>query len=307
MPSLVELKIDSYWAELMYTFEFLRKKNITMQDINVSKIPSNVSEQVLGHLIMLTVNGFLSLKTLRVDFVGPSEPDANLMRVAVIALSHSCLENIRFSLEGQTILEIGVSRMGPALQGLVMDASNIDDRGMLILADMLHRNKSNLKALCLGTFDCQDKARRDGVLSLLSQVLARPENCPEAGSALEYLSLVLQEMDRDGVSHLSKMVADSSLQKVKLFLDNQDIETKGISSLAQILKGNKSLQDFNLICNVLDDDFILDVAKELKHESLKNIKLQCTKSFFVSPRGYQALIDTLKVNTVLESVQLHGH
>ena len=55
---------------------------------------------------------------------------------------------------------------------------------------------------------------------------------------------------------------------------------------------------------MLDDDFILDVAEELKHESLKHIKLQCTKSFFVSPRGYQALIDTLKVNTVIESVQL---
>ena len=363
LPKLQRLELDAVFAEFMYTYEFLRHwkrdhhyrhyrqyrafENQTVEDISISQIPSGISEQVLGHLIMLTVNTFSSLKNLSISFVGPSEPNVALMRVALTALSHSkCLEDIQFNLEGHTILEVGASRKdgimkllklgccsgdntlpldcvalsrmlqvhGPALQGLVIDVPVVDDSGTLILADTLDRNKSNLKALCLGTFDCRDKTQRDGVLSLISRVLARPEDCqqdrePSSASCLEYLSLVCQEMDSVGVEQLSKVLAKSNLREVNLFLDNHvtdGIGTQGISSLAQALKVNKTMEDLSLICNILDDDGILEIAQVLKedNQSLKNLKFQCNKSFLVSPRGYQALIDMLKVNTALESIEL---
>jgi len=181
----------------------------------------------------------------------------------------------------------------------------MDTEGAIAIAKALSRN-NKLKALCLGTFDCQDNDRREGLFSLLDQILG-----PGAGpaSSLEYMSLVCQELDDAGVELMSKMLAGSNLRELMLFLDNHDnvaIGCQGLTALAQILQVNETLESFSVICNTLNDDGIAAVASVLQHSNrtLKNIKIQCNRSFEVTFKGYHAFVDMLKVNTVIESIAL---
>jgi len=361
LPSLTHLELDSVFAEYMYTLDFLRSwkrdhhyryykkycafENNSVEHIRISEIPSSISEQVLGHLVMLTVASFASLQTLSIGFVG-GNPDAVLMRVASAALNHSnTLEDVSFCRQdGSVILDVGASRnygilkllklntctveqhqhhhhqclSSPSytalaqmldsycqtLRAFVMDTV-MDTEGAIAIAKALSRN-NKLKALCLGTFDCQDNDRREGLFSLLDQILG-----PGAGpaSSLEYMSLVCQELDDAGVELMSKMLAGSNLRELMLFLDNHDnvaIGCQGLTALAQILQVNETLESFSVICNTLNDDGIAAVASVLQHSNrtLKNIKIQCNRSFEVTFKGYHAFVDMLKVNTVIESIAL---
>lgn len=360
LPSLKCLNLDSVFAEFLYTQNFCRCwkrdqyyhqhkrvsqfQNRTIEALQLTKIPADISEAVLGNLVMMAVSNFASLKRLDMSFESEFDgPQEALMRVALTALSHSkSLQDVKlgfeddFSGDFNLIMEVDATRSenimrvlklrcgdvnlcdrsyaelsemlkinSRTLQGLVLDTA-VDNA--MVLSSALGQN-SNLKALCLGTFDCQEKASKDGLLSLVSQVLCPKKGRGCEGSSLDYLSLVCQEMDDQGVEQLSKTFAQSSLQELMLFLDNEtdgSISTQGIASLAKMLQVNETIEDFSLICHSLDDDGLMAFAKALQVNdgTLRKLKLRCSKALEVSPKGYQAFIDMLQTNTTLESFEL---
>jgi hypothetical protein len=288
---------------------------------------------------MMVVYNFAALERISVDFIGNFvNAQAALIRVALTALSHSrSLVDFKFGDHGDaqdnSFLEASASRddadllrvlklrcngdqlmssesyMAVAqmldihrqsLNGLVLETA-VDHCCALAIANTLGY-KHNLTALCLGTFDCQDKTIRAGLISLIKAV-----SCPQY-SSLDYLSLVCQELDDTGAQDLAAAIHGAKLKELILFLDNEmehSISGQGIAALAKILEGNTSLEDFTLLCNSVDDEGLTSMANILKNNrTLRNLKLQCTCKNNVTAWGYQALVHMLKHNLVLESLEL---
>jgi hypothetical protein len=336
-------KRDQYYKQYQRCWEF---RNETITEIRIREIPCNIPEIPLGRLVMMTLAGFARLERLDItfsdDFVSP--PDG-LMRVALTALSRSShLEHVKFGylqedgdyacikeLEGtrkdgvlkllklrypsDQLCEKAYKELADMLQvhsqslkGLVLDTA-FGSNGAVTIANTLGRN-SNLKALCLGTFDCEGETAKDGLLSLLSRVLCPnyPTVGPRSGS-LKYLSLVCQELDDSSLHQITQVLAQSSLRELMLFLDNvtdDAISSQGIAAFARLLEVNDTIAEFNLICNVLDDDGVLAIASLLQrtNRTLTSLRLQCTKAVRVSARGYEAIVQMLKSNSVLEVFDL---
>jgi len=379
MPSLRYLEMDAVFPSFIHIFNCWRhwKRDLHYQhtgklcnfvnnaitEINLTGIPSHVSESYLGNLVMMTLSSFASLQSLTMCFLGPATPSSeNLLRLALVALGNTkllgvvkfglqdetessviipevnyimdvcasrtedilrvlklrCNEDYLMTSHGYTVLSQMIHAHRQTLRGLVLDTA-VDNNGALNIAQTLGRN-SNLKALCLGTLDCQDKTKRDGLVSLISEVLkndpqqkaAAAAAAEEGQNSLEYLSLVCQELDDQGVHQIGQALSQSSLRELILFLDNESdntISSQGVAALARVLQVNKTIQNFSLICNSLDDEGLMALAHVLKDDNrtLKNLKLKCSKGLEVSAHGYQALIDMLKSNTVLEGIELsHG-
>eukprot|EP00797_Seminavis_robusta_P022265 Sro353_g124390.3 (219) ;mRNA; f:3895-4551 len=196
-----------------------------------------------------------------------------------------------------------------SLKGLVLDTA-VDNSGALTIANTVGRN-NNLKALCLGTFDCRDETRRDGLLSLISQVLRTPNLSHDKSSStsLEYLSLVCQELDDDGVHQIAKVLAQSRLRELMLFLDNANdtsISSRGVSAFANLLQASDTIEEMSVICNIIDDDGLVSIASVLErsNRTLKTLRLQCTKPPRVTSKGYHSVVQMLKRNTVVEVFEL---
>ena len=336
-------KRDQYYRQHQRYWEF---RNETIKEIRIRQIPFNIPEIPLGRLVMMTLAGFARLEHLDItfsdDFVNPPE---GLMRVALTAISHSHhLNHVKFGYiqedgdyscikELEATREDGILRLlklrypgdqlceksykeladmlqvhSQSLKGLVLDTA-FGNHGAMTIANTLGRN-SNLKALCLGTFDCEAETAKHGLLSLLSRVLCPddPTVGPPSGS-LKYLSLVCQELDDLSVHRMAQVLAQSSLRELMLFLDNvtdDAITCQGIAAFARLLDVNKTIAEFSLICNVLDDDGVVSIAALLErtNRTLKSLKLQCTSALRVSAKGYQAIIQMLKSNSVLEVFDL---
>jgi hypothetical protein len=336
-------KRDQYYRQYQRYYDF---RNETITEIRIRQIPFNIPEIPLGRLVMMTLAGFARLERLNItfsdDFVSPPE---GLMRVALTAISHSShLEHVKFGYiqedgEYTCIKELegtrkdGILRLlklrypedqlsekaykeladmlqvhSQSLKGLVLDTA-FGNNGAVTIANTLGR-KNNLKALCLGTFDCEGETAKDGLLSLLSRVLCpdNPTEGPRSGS-LKYLSLVCQELDDSSVHQIAQVLAQSSLRELMLFLDNTEddaISSQGIAAFARLLEVNDTIAEFNLICNVLDDDGVLAIASLLErtNRTLTTLRLQCTKALRVSAQGYEAIIQMLKSNSVLEVFDL---
>ena len=314
-------------------------QNTTIKEVQISGVPSDIFEGFFGYVIMMVVYNFAALERISVDFIGNFvNPQAALMRVALTALSHSrSLIDFKFGDHGDAqdscFLEASASRdaadllrvlklrcngdqlMGSesymavaqmldihrqSLNGLVLETA-VDHSCALAIANTLG-HKNNLTALCLGTFDCQDKTIRAGLISLI-----KAASCPQH-SSLDYLSLVCQELDDTGAQDLAAAIHGSKLKELILFLDNEmehSISGRGIAVFAKILEGNNSLEDYTLICNAIDDEGLSSMANILKsNRTLRNLKLQCTYKNNVTARGYQALVCMLKENLILESLDL---
>jgi hypothetical protein len=336
-------KRDQYYKQCQRYYEF---RNETITEIRIRQIPFNIPEIPLGRLVMMTLAGFARLEQLDItfsdDFVSPPE---GLMRVALTALSHSNhLEHVKFGYiqedgEYTCIKELegtrkdGILRLlklrypgdqlcekaykeladmlqvhSQSLKGLVLDTA-FGNNGAVTIANTVGRN-SNLKALCLGTFDCESEIAKDGLLSLLSRVLCpdNPTEGPRSGS-LKYLSLVCQELDDSSVHQIAQILAQSSLRELMLFLDNVEddaISSQGIAAFARLLEVNDTIAEFHLICNVLDDDGVIAIASLLEraNRTLTTLRLQCTRALRVSSKGYEAIVHMLKSNSVLEDFDL---
>lgn len=337
------------WKRDQYYRQYRRYCELENRTLKITDIPADIDNGLLIHLVTSTVSNFASLIHLNMTFAGDliTSPQAVLTRAALTALNHSSsLKDVKLGYdddfgEYNFVMEIDASRNenilrvlklrcddgnslseesymelaqminvnSRTLKGLVLDTA-VDNNGALTIANTL--GCSSLKALCLGTFACQDKTKRFGLLSLLSQVLCPPQYLSERGSTrstLEYLSLVCQGMDDEGIEQISTAFSRSQLKELMLFLDNEmdsTVSSQGIAALAQVFQLNDTIEEFSLICHSLDDSDVVAFAEALKVNSgsLKTLKLQCSKAIRITSKGYQVIIDMLKTNTALEAFEL---
>lgn len=360
IPHLSCLVLNSSIVDFMSTHDYCRRwkrdqhyhlhrqycefQNTSVQTILVTGVPADIVEGFLGHLVMMVVANFASLKQLDVWFTDDIDSlQADLMRVALTALNYSRrLVDVNFAQDdGSFVMEVGASRSAEILKVLKLRCHGeyLSSHSYMAIAHMLRVNShtlnglvletaldkngtqaiansfvqcNNLKALCLGTFDCEDTVQRDSLLALVTQVLCPQQqngsNRPRP-SSLEYLSLVCQELDDTGLQEIATALTQSCLRDFVLLLDNEAdeaISSKGIAALARVLRDNDTIEHLSLICNTIDDHGIESLAGALKDSNgtLKKLQLQCSKSIKITSAGYDAVLDMLKQNTVIESFDL---